>query len=101
MALDFYQIDNTKQLLFQIDDAGCAAFEPVLKEFKKMTGLYIDQYSSTRIYPDHVRLLMNLLDKAANYNDIKNEKNDFNNKLLRRLYDDFSQTTGTLIAVGD
>jgi hypothetical protein len=46
MALDIYRTDNN-EYLFGLDDEYYGYLEIIFDQFKKITGIYIDQYDTT------------------------------------------------------
>lgn len=81
--MDFYSLSDRlrKHKLFSISEKEFELLDDVWSQYKKLTGVYIDAYGTTRIYPEHVtlikKLLLNHSDKAAkkllSYLDKSNE----------------------------
>ncbi|WP_462266824.1 hypothetical protein [Mucilaginibacter sp.] len=65
MAIDFYNTADRKHqhLLFQLYDADQDSLKDVLKEYNRLTGLYLEPYKDTRIHQDHINLLIRLISK--------------------------------------
>lgn len=63
MAVEFYDIGdkNLRSVLFKLNDTDFETLIWVLSEFKKQTGLIIDQYGTTRIAYNHIILLKKLI----------------------------------------
>lgn len=65
MGLDIYNLSNKAELLGTVESLVLIENELII--FKSKTGLTIDEYGTTRLYLDHIRLLYNL--KKNNPND--------------------------------
>lgn len=71
MAIEFYSLTDAsrKQPLFSISHRDFDLLEDVWDQYQKLTGLSIDTYGTSRVYPGHVDLIKKLLlvrsDKAA------------------------------------
>jgi hypothetical protein len=70
MALEVYNLTNPKEYLGSIEDF--TLIETELNLFKRKTGIMIDQYGTTRLYFDHVKLLVELI--KTNKKEINNIK---------------------------
>jgi hypothetical protein len=99
MALDFYNWDDTKltNMLFSFDDYHMNAFVNVQAEYKRLTGLYIDAYRTTRIHQSHVELIIEIINKAIN-NGVNNKQDK---KHLLYIFECLKLATNGLLAVGD
>jgi hypothetical protein len=95
MAVEFYDINDrsSKIVLFSLNDQDFEALEPVLNEYKKKTGLIIDQYGNTRIHSDHTRLIVDLIDEYLSNSRLNNRLLEIKEKLRNIKCD--------LLAVGD
>jgi len=56
MAIDIYRLNDTKNLIGSIDNFSVLKDE--LNIFKEQTGIVIDEHGTTRLYVDHLRLLL-------------------------------------------
>lgn len=63
MAIDFYDLldGNRKKILFKISQDDFDEIEFVFSYLKKKTGVYIDAYGKSRIYRDHVEMLVSFM----------------------------------------
>lgn len=63
MALDFYELDKKSRgnRLFELNEKDFELISPFLFDLKRLTGMSIDFYGTTRIYNSHVRLLASLI----------------------------------------
>ncbi len=98
MALDFYNISDRglKQRLFKLTDVDMESLANVLREYRKATGLRIDEYGTTKISQGHVELIIKLLNNNLTQAYLKPS-------IKERLSDiakQFSQSKEGLIAVG-
>lgn len=57
MGIHFYKYGYTTGSLFQLSDDECVKPEQVFDEFRFRTGIHIDHYGDTRLYPGNFRLL--------------------------------------------
>lgn len=66
MPLDFYDINDIRlsQKLFELDETDIETLEPVLSSLKKTTGVTIDPYGTTRIYANHIWLMISLIQRS-------------------------------------
>jgi hypothetical protein len=95
MAVDFYSINDKdfKTILFSLNNQDFELLEPALSEYKKKTGLIIDQYDDTIISIEHTRLIADLIEK--NLGDSKSKSR------LLEIRDKFRNNNADLLALGD
>ncbi|WP_175404132.1 hypothetical protein [Mucilaginibacter sp. PPCGB 2223] len=99
MALDFYNISDSslQQRLFELTEVDIYNLIEVLNEYRRLSGLQIDEYGTTRISQDHIELIIQLLSdylKKARLNVSVRER-------LSDIITRFSQSKEGLMAVGD
>jgi hypothetical protein len=96
MAVEFYDLNdkNLQRCIFQLNESDFEKLQNVLAEYKKLTGLIIDQYGNTRIHEDHVKLIVKLIDKSL----VNNYHPDLQ---LLQIKENFNSNIKNLIAVGD
>ncbi|WP_295714951.1 hypothetical protein [Mucilaginibacter sp.] len=84
MALDCYHLVDVRHqyLLFQIDEQELVEIEEILIEFKRLTGIYIDPYGTTRIHQEFIELLLSKINKSL---DMVRDKNVSRVTLLDKL----------------
>ena len=99
MALDFYDISDhrLKNRLFKLIDADMESLADVLNEYRKATGLRIDEYGTTKVSQGHVELIIQLLDDYLKEVHLKAPVKE----RLSDIATKFSQSRDGLIAVGD
>jgi hypothetical protein len=99
MALDFYNLQDTMLIhrLFSLDDLDFEAIESIFLEYKRLTGITLDRYGKTRLYQDHVSLIVKLLEDTA----IKLSPYSYQSKQLTRIVAKFKQGEEGLLAIGD
>ena len=86
MALDVYRItDRKKEIrLFRIDEKLMIPLEKVFEELKNTTGVAVDLYGDTRIYNNHLKIIMksfsklNLNKNMPNYNQLPSDAKSYN-----------------------
>ena len=61
MALDIYKRGQQNTVLFSISDDLYDLLSDIIIEFKRVTGLFIDNYGDTRLTHQHAELLIKLL----------------------------------------
>ena len=66
MALDFCFSEENKKDEFSIKDNELPLFEPSFYDLRDKTGIFIDPYGRTKIYPDHQKILVKFLEKNNN-----------------------------------
>jgi len=95
MAVEFYDLNEKakKTILFSLNDEDFEKLQPVLFQFKKLTGLTIDQYGNSRLHAEHVQLIVELLEKTLS--DLKP------NNHLFELIEKFKNNKCDLLAIGD
>jgi hypothetical protein len=99
MAIDFFNFQDTRlnHRLFSIDDLDFEAIESILLEYKRLTGITLDRYGKTRLYQDHVNLIVKLLkDEANELSQYSKER-----KHLTLIIAKFEQVEEGLLAIGD
>jgi len=99
MALDFYYSSDKKlnSVLFSLDDIEFETLRPVVVQFRKLTGIVIDQYGKTRLHHVHVQLIIELIEELVT---LKNESTQLYKQLLI-VKEKFASVNADLIAVGD
>lgn len=58
MALDFIWLDSGDSGKISLSNGGYSFIYPAIEVLKAKTGIYIDQYSDTRLSPQHAALLV-------------------------------------------
>jgi hypothetical protein len=98
MALDCYHLTDIRHqdLLFQIDEQELVEIDEILIEFKRLTGIYIDPYGTTRIHQEFIELLMSKINKNL---DTVKDKNKSISQL--KLLDKLMGVKDGLFIVGD
>ncbi|EHQ30122.1 hypothetical protein [Mucilaginibacter paludis] len=101
MAIDFYDLGDVHfaQLLFKIEHHDFDCLKDVWLGLKNATGIYIDQYGKTRIYPTQVKLIASLIKEHLEKISSSDEK--AKRPYFFDLYNKFVETEGGLIALGD
>ena len=96
MAVEFYSLNDKsrKNFIFQLTDSDFEKLKSTLEEYKKRTGLTIDQYAMTRIHENHVKLIIELIEKSLT----DNHQPDLQ---LLQIKEKFKANIRHLIAVGD
>jgi transcriptional antiterminator Rof (Rho-off) len=66
MAIDFYDLldANKKKILFEISQDDFDEIEFAFSRLRKKTGVYIDAYGKSRIYRNHVELLVSFMTES-------------------------------------
>ncbi|WP_208942316.1 hypothetical protein [Paracidovorax avenae] len=64
MALDFYFFSGKtkKNESFRIKGSELHLFESSFLDLQKKTGVFIDPYGKCKIYPDHLKIIINALE---------------------------------------
>ncbi|WP_394239317.1 hypothetical protein [Pseudomonas anguilliseptica] len=66
MTIHVYVQNGSKEdLIAALEFELIRLLEPVFDKFKSLTGVRITEYDDVRLYPDHVKLLLDLLRKSA------------------------------------
>ncbi|UVK82387.1 hypothetical protein LOY46_23015 [Pseudomonas sichuanensis] len=65
LDISYLSDDQGDKPSFMIHDRGFKFFEPAFLDLKQKTGVYIDPYGKTRVYPEHQRILINFLTKDS------------------------------------
>ncbi|AYL98629.1 hypothetical protein [Mucilaginibacter celer] len=101
MPLDFYDISDTqhRQRLFEIEHVDFGTLQEVLVKLKKVSGVEIDPYGTTRIYPDHVELIISLI--KAELLEGKTNKELKKHEVLNRLLRYFETASNGLLVIGE
>jgi hypothetical protein len=96
MALDFYDLEDIhfKHKLFEIGNNEFEDIKDVFKELEQISGINIDPYATTRIYPNHVQFIISCIDKH-------NKKSTKRRKYISQILDKFLKVKGGLLVVGD
>lgn len=68
MGLDIYNLSNNKVILASLDSID--SISKGLKELEKVAGYTIDEYGTTRIYLDQVKLLDKNTDENSEWKPI-------------------------------
>lgn len=65
--LDFSYLSDKRgdKPFLQLSDADVARVHDAFARLREKTGVYIDPYGRTRIYPEHQKILITLLSKDA------------------------------------
>ena len=63
MSLDFSYLSDKGGIFpkYTLVDRDSSLFEAAFSDLQEKTGVFIDPYGTTRIYPDHQRLLISFL----------------------------------------
>lgn len=79
MAIEFYPLSDIrhKEMILSVPEEKFILLEGVFEEFQQSTGVLIDTYGDSRIYPDHFQLLIKLLKEALTNNSIEAAGLDF------------------------
>ena len=64
MALDYYYDAPEGRVSGALADADLALCVPAFTILEKKTGVFIDPYGDTRLYPDHARIVLAALPDA-------------------------------------
>lgn len=80
MALDIYLSSNKNQSIASIESTSSIQRELVILE--QQTGVIIDEYGTTNLYLDHIKLMNNLLDDKNEWSMVFNEAIDSNSGLI-------------------
>jgi hypothetical protein len=101
MAVQFYSLEDrlVKNILFELNEDDFEVMFKVLVDFKKLTGIYIDPYGTTKIYPDHIKLIISIFENYLN--QLNTKKNYVLKERLVKLSDEFRKVKGGLFVVGD
>lgn len=64
MAIDIYKLEdrNRRSLLYSFEPSEYDGIERIFSKLNSLTGIYIDPYSTTRLYSDHIKILSRLMD---------------------------------------
>lgn len=65
LDISYLSDDQGDKPSFMIHDRDFKFFEPAFLDLKQKTGVYIDPYGKTRVYPEHQRMLINFLTKDS------------------------------------
>lgn len=63
MSVNFLDIDNKSQILFNISDSEFSKFENIIKIFNKKYDNLFDIYDDFRLYQNHINYLIELLEQ--------------------------------------
>jgi hypothetical protein len=102
MALDFYDIDDNKQIskLFYLSESDFELLYEALLKLKQVSGLTIDPYGTTKVYSRHIYSIIEYIDSTiANLNDFGNEK--IQKYTLQRIGDNFRKVKEGFLIIGD
>jgi hypothetical protein len=100
MALDFYDINDIHlgRKLFEVGYVDFEVLGPILSSFKRVTGIAIDPYGTTRIYAAHIRLIMSLIQEyLLKSKELKPKEDEILNFVLAH----FEQVQEGFIIIGD
>ena len=73
MALDFYRLDNDEYLFGLNDNQYTFLFE-IFETFRHSTGLVIDQYGDLKLTTENQLVLIKVIDKYIETNDLHKNK---------------------------
>jgi len=96
MAVEFYDLNDKslRDCIFQLYDPDFEKLQSVLAEYKKLTGLSIDQFGDTHIHEDHVKLIVELIEESLT-------NNHHSDLQLLQIKKKFKENIRNLIAIGD
>lgn len=63
MSVNFLDIDNKNQILFNISDSEFSKFENIIKIFNNKYDNLFDIYGDFRLYQNHINYLIELLEQ--------------------------------------
>ncbi len=100
MALDFYDINDTrfKQRLFGFSEQDIEVLDEALSELKRVSGVVIDPYKTSRIQSAHIKLLASYIKKSI---DEINKKEILKISRLNKIYAYLINVRDGFITVGD
>jgi len=95
MGLDVYSSTDKKMqyCLVSLSDSDIRMLEEEISLLKEKTGIYVDPYGTTKLYPDHGKILLNFI--------VKNKKNSKNINNLVNIIQDHITKNEILIFEGD
>jgi len=95
MGLDVYSSADKKMqhCLVSLSDYDICMLEEGISLLREKTGIYLDPYGTTKLYPDHGKILLNFI--------IKNKKNTKNIVDLLNVIQDHIMKNEILIFEGD
>ena len=98
MAIEFYKLSDHKRVkvLFQYEVQQLELLEYVWEQLAQKTGVQIDFYSTTRLYFDHVVLLIEILELVTFPKQLNHTKKVF----LEQLRGVISSKEGLLLEGG-
>jgi hypothetical protein len=75
MALDIY-IQDSNQYIFGLNDERYNCLYNIFKQFKNITGIYIDQYTDTKLDTKNIKRLIELIDRYIERTDLSKNKKE-------------------------
>lgn len=101
MPLDFYDISDIqlRQKLFEISHADFEALNEALTKLKEVSSIAIDPYGTTRIYPNHVKLIISLIKDQLS--KAKIDKKLLKHNGLNLILGHLETASGGLLIIGD
>lgn len=101
--MEIYSSQNPEKLILQIDTFEINLLEDCLNELALKTGLIIDQYKDHKIYPDHLKIILDCLEKKIFLFEKKYNFNLFYKKLkeIHNVIDSVYKNGDNLILIGD
>lgn len=99
MGIHFCKKGDNVKSLFELTDDAYNVLEQSFEKFERKTGIFIDPYGKTTLYPDNLRLLIEIIkqDISKSSSGIYDETVEIVLKQLVLLF----QSNETLEAVGD
>jgi len=65
MGIDLCYLDDQKEVLVTLDESALTKLEPAFKLLQAKSGVYVDPYGTTRISPDHAKIILSEIEKFA------------------------------------
>ena len=101
MALDFHRLDN-QEYLFGLNDKEYSNLYEIFTEYKHWTGIYIDQYSDTKLSVENQKTLIKIIDIYIEKTNLNLDKQKTINILeFRALMNYFSSKNLDIETLGD
>jgi hypothetical protein len=101
MALDFYDLNDIKfeEKLFDLSEFEFGVMEFIFIELHKRTGIHIDFYGTCRLYSDHIKIIIEMME-----NHISSLREMHDNSIaiiLRDIMKKLLNAANGVIIVGD
>jgi len=61
MSMDIYSSSDKKNPLVSLSGSDIRSIEKAISMLKEKTGVYLDPYGTTKIYPDHGKILLSII----------------------------------------